>query len=239
VKYGVHESAPVVDSYVVYAPWPGYIPDENPYGWHYGVRYSPTEFRSAYSGWHRSFVASGRAFCGLRSHYGAVQSDLIVQSDGPRFGLRSVSPSKYSRTAGAGHYNTTLPHSPSRYPTLGSGLRFGSSRYSPSSRATGTSRYRTSFGTPTVSGGQSPTTSGELGYRHSFGSATPSTGGSKYSRSFGSPTNPSKDGFGAPTNGSRYQRGSSSSGSYGTHGGSRTQGGYGSRDRNAPRKGGR
>jgi hypothetical protein len=212
VNYHQVDSTPVVDNYVVYAPWPVYVVDEHPYGWQYWVAYKPDEFHNAYAGWHRSFVASGRAFCGLRSHYGRVEPDLVVRKSGPKYGLRSVPISRYARVGGTGRYQTMLPHSPSRYETLGSGLRNPNNRYLPGYTGTGPSRYSHVLG-PTQPGGASKYSRPQDGNpsRYNRGTApVNSPPGGRYM-----PSNP-----GGP---SRYNRGTTSprSGTSGGYGGTR------------------
>jgi hypothetical protein len=53
-------------NYTVLAPWPGYSLGVYPYGWHYGVVYSPYAFHHAYLGWYNGWVAGGApVFVGL------------------------------------------------------------------------------------------------------------------------------------------------------------------------------
>ena len=60
---------------------PGYSPARRPYGWDYERGYEPTEFKSRYVDWRKSYVAAGRpAFCGLVGHGGAVRVDTIYGS---------------------------------------------------------------------------------------------------------------------------------------------------------------
>jgi len=149
VRSHEEDSTPVFDSYTVYAPWPGYTVEEYPYGWRYGVVYNPVRFRSTYDGWHRSFVASGRAFTGLRSHSGRVEPDLIVRRSGARYGLRSVSSSKYARSRAGSRYGSVLPHTPSRYNTLGRTTGTGRNRYLSGQSGAGASRYSHTLGNGT------------------------------------------------------------------------------------------
>lgn len=223
VNYDVRDSSSVVDSYVVYAPWPGYVSDEVPYGWQYGVVYSPAEFRQAYTGWHRTFVASGRAFCGLWGRSGAVQPDLVVRASGPRYGLNSVAESKYAHPRPASKYLHTLPHSQARYGSLGSGIQHTESTFGTGSLQKGPSRYSHDLGGRPATIGGAGTTGQDLKYRHDFGLASPSpsrrglppiVGTSKYNRGMNPPPNSGKSKYekAAPSGESRYRRGSTGSG---------------------------
>jgi len=71
-----HERGGVIvdDDYVAYAPWPGYVYEgPNPYGWNYGVVYTPGLFVSAYNGWYGGWVGFGcPAFVGFYGFGGPV-----------------------------------------------------------------------------------------------------------------------------------------------------------------------
>lgn len=72
----------VFDNFVVYAPWPGYVVVGRPYGWSFGVVYSPFTFHHLYVGWYGGFVSMGRpAFVGLVGFRGPVS--VVGFSRGP------------------------------------------------------------------------------------------------------------------------------------------------------------
>jgi len=70
VDYHNNNNVQVFDNYVPYAPWSGYsVVGPNPYGWSYGVSYTPGLFLSTYNGWYGGWRGYGSpAFVGF---YGA------------------------------------------------------------------------------------------------------------------------------------------------------------------------
>ena len=120
----------VFDNFIVYAPWPGYVVVDRPYGWSYGVVYSPSNFFNLYFGWHSGFISAGRpAFSGFVGHGGPIGALRI--SYGPR-----------------GSYVTQRLGS-----ALSGGGPFGESRYAGRSGNAG-SRYSAGHGTTTRKGSE-------------------------------------------------------------------------------------
>ncbi len=74
VRYHVYQSAEVWDDYTAYAPWPGYVVEgPPPYGWRYGVVYTPGLFISTYHGWYGGWVGFGSpAFVGFYGYGGPI-----------------------------------------------------------------------------------------------------------------------------------------------------------------------
>jgi hypothetical protein len=69
----------VFDTYTVCAPWYGYVAVGAPYGWAYGVAYSPFELHRVYLGWHDRYFVPGRpAFYGFVGVRGAVNIGINV-----------------------------------------------------------------------------------------------------------------------------------------------------------------
>jgi|GEM_PF-3964676 len=82
-----------VQKVVVHAPWSGYPAYEHPYGWSYGIPYSPTEFRQVYLNWHHRYVATGaRAYPHLIGRSGRVNVDIRLGAN-RRFVVNAPSPS--------------------------------------------------------------------------------------------------------------------------------------------------
>ena len=164
VNFHRHADIEVFDNYVVYAPWPGYVVVDPPYGWAYGVVYSPFAFLDIYLGWHSHWFGLGcPAFVGFYGHFGPVFVGGFSRGPGGRLerglgggqgrgGLGRVlgnGGSRYSRTAsGTGYTRSTSRYNSgsfgagrttTRYNSGGTGSRYG--------RTGSTSRYNSgSFG---------------------------------------------------------------------------------------------
>jgi hypothetical protein len=79
VNYHYGGGVMLFDSYTVFAPWPGYVVEGNPYGWRYGVVYNPFELHSVYLGWHDAYFVAGRpAFFGFVGVGGAVSLNISI-----------------------------------------------------------------------------------------------------------------------------------------------------------------
>jgi len=115
-----------VQKVVVHAPWSGYPAYERPYGWSYGVPYSPTEFRQVYLNWHRRYVAAGaRAYPHLIGRSGRINVDIRLGAD-RRFVVNA--PSSSPAWGGAARPTTRSSFGGSR-PSFGSERpSFGGSR---------------------------------------------------------------------------------------------------------------
>ena len=203
----------VVDSFLVVAPWPGYVVVGTPYGWSFGVVYSPFSFVSVYMGWHAGFVEQGcPAFVGFCGHHGPVFIGGIS-----RLGHGAI-------VRGGGFNRTARGFTGNRY-LRGRGSL--GSRPSPASRYGGrpgeTSRYGTHLGSPRIPDSprgfgtpRDPGASREFGGRRETpgGSSIPHGQGSRYisnlrGSSFGNrnPGNRHDDGsrptYGRPTSNAR------------------------------------
>ena len=193
INFHYHSSAEVFDNFVVYAPWPGYTVVDRPYGWTYGVVYTPGLFFNIYSGWHaRVFLGGGPVFYGFYGHHGGWGRLPIYRGVHGGYAVHSTVGRVIGHPGGYGgsHY-------------------YGGSRYN-GGRVTSTSRYthnttrtRTNFGT------RSRTTHTTLGASRYSGSAHSSFGGGSHSPVGGSRyTGSTHSSFGggshSTTGGSRY-----------------------------------
>ncbi len=214
INFHYHSSVEVFDNFVVYAPWPGYVVVDRPYGWTYGVVYTPGIFFNLYLGWHTHvYLGGGPVFYGFYGHHGAWGRLPIYRGVHGGYAVHTTVGHVIGHSGGYGG---------SRY---NSGHSFGASRYSnghvnTNSRYTRTSTTHSSLGTRTNSSHSTLGGSRYSGSSHSsFGSGTrPSSSGSKYSgstrSSFGASSS-SHSSFG----GTRSSGGSHSSFGSSTHGG--------------------
>ena len=166
INYHVYHDAEVFDNYIVYAPWPGYVVVNRPYGWSYGVVYTPGIFVNLYLGWHTSYISAGRpAFWGFYGHSGPV--GVIGFNYAPHggfvrsYGGRSV--------IGGGHYSRTVSTSRYTHTSTFSGSRYAAPHHSGLSRPNG-------FRSSGSANRYSPS--------HSSGSFRPSDNGTRSSGSF-------------------------------------------------------
>ena len=75
----------VFENFYVYAPWPGYVVVDRPYGWTYGMVYRPNVFVSVYGGWHRHYISEGRpVFMGGYGRHGYVH---VYMRSNPQGGI--------------------------------------------------------------------------------------------------------------------------------------------------------
>ncbi len=213
VKYHGSAVAPVFDSYQVHAPWPGYVVEDRPYGWRYGVVYTPDTFRTTYRTWHREFVASGRTFSGLRGHSGHVEADLVVQGPG-RYGLHSMAGRNIVRSGAAspGRYGSSSTTAASHYgrsATRTSGTSSGYGRASGTSSSISGSKYTKSarVGSSGYGSAKSSTTAGSSRYSSKLG-----TGNSTYGRGNSTVRTSASNRYGASTSSAsdRYSHGKTS-----------------------------
>ncbi len=90
INFHMRGAVQVFESFNVFAPWPGYEVVERPYGWEYGVAYTPAEFHQVYAGWYGSYVEAGRpVFIGIYGHEGPVRYEIHGGS-GYRFERRHI-----------------------------------------------------------------------------------------------------------------------------------------------------
>ena len=89
VNYHSNANIQVWDNYTAYAPWPGYVSvGPNPYGWNYGVSYTPGLFVGAYHGWYGGWVGFGSpAFVGFYGSRGPVVVAGLSVNVGMGFGV--------------------------------------------------------------------------------------------------------------------------------------------------------
>jgi len=192
----------VFDNFYVYAPWPGYVVVGRPYGWAYGVSYTPGVFVSVYTGWHQTYIAAGRPpFVGIVGVAGPIQVSVFARAPGGGFirgnanfrggsrpGFNSGAPSRYGKPAGAPSRYGNPGAAPSRYGNAGGapsrysnqnpGSRISGGNTNPPSRNTGNnppSRYGGSRGgtSPSIGGGSTGTPSR---YSHSANPSSRTTG---------------------------------------------------------------
>ena len=84
----------VFQAVFVLAPWPAYVPVEQPFGWQYGVHYRPFAFHKTYSDW---YVAHGRpAFAGFSGHAGSFAKRMDTRWNRPER-LGGIRPSHVHR----------------------------------------------------------------------------------------------------------------------------------------------
>lgn len=232
INFHWHGDIEVFDDFYVYAPWPGYVVVGYPYGWRYGVPYTPYAFHHAYSVWYGGYVAIGRpAFVGIVGSAGPISFSIGIGGGGPAFvrqyGVRAPGFARSSYFHGTGSlHDRTMNH------VIGNGgpsrvLPGGSSRYGKGS--TGSHYGHTGTSNPSGLGG----TSGSR-YNHNF-SNTPGGGGASSSSRYGH-TGSGTSGGGGSFSGSRYShtstevpgRTGTSSGSRFNHTNSGASGGGGS-----------
>ena len=113
----------VFENFYVYAPWPGYVVVDRPYGWTYGVVYRPSVFISVYGGWHTHYISEGRpVFMGGYGRHGYVHvymrsnpSGGIYRAAGGGFRATRISPAYGHRDPS--HVKTTmgLNHNPDNH----------------------------------------------------------------------------------------------------------------------------
>ena len=108
VDYHERESVQVWDDYVAYAPWSGYTcVDGNPYGWNYGVVYSPGLFVSAYNGWYGGWVGYGSpAFVGFYGYGGPMVVAGLSVNIGLGFGIGIGFGGFYANASLGGYYHS-------------------------------------------------------------------------------------------------------------------------------------
>ena len=89
VDYHEQGAVQVWDDYTCYAPWPGYTcVGPNPYGWNYGVVYTPGAFVSVYNGWYGGWVGFGSpAFVGFYGIGGPMVVAGLSVNVGLGFGM--------------------------------------------------------------------------------------------------------------------------------------------------------
>ena len=184
INFHVHANVEVFDDFIVYAPWPGYVVVDRPYGWSYGVVYTPGVFFNLYIGWHAGFVSIGSPFFfGFVGHSGPI--GVIGISRGPHGGFVSRGGLGRGGSFGGHVYNAGHAMGGSHYSAGRSSYSHGAA----GSHSTGSSRY----------GGAVRTTSGS---KYSSGHSTGSFGHS-------SPTSGTRSGLGGATGGSSYSHSSS------------------------------
>ena len=218
INFHVHANVEVFDDFVVYAPWPGYVVVDRPYGWSYGVVYTPGVFFNLYIGWHAGFIAAGSPFFfGFVGHSGPI--GVLGLSRGAHGGF--VSHGGFGRAIGRsgsfGHGGYGAGHSigTSRYSAGHSGYSHGSfgtrtstgARYGSSSHTSTSSKYSAGHSTGSFGHGQTGSTAhsgsglyhGTSGYGHaSTGHSTSSsTHSSSTSGSFSHSSSNSHSSFGS------------------------------------------
>lgn len=221
INYHRRSNLLVFDNFCVYAPWPGYVVVNRPYGWSYGVVYNPYQFTQVYVGWHRNYISMGRpAFFGFVGHGGIEITASIGfgrSSGGGRTFVPVLHDSRGFHPAPRGYrppinrsirVSATSAYGHPARPVTGGGRAFGGSMR-PGGGSFGKpgmparSPYGTSSRPPLRSGGSfgaaRPTGSRPTG---SFGKPS----GTRPAGSFGSPR-PSGS-FGAPRDSSRKPSGS-------------------------------
>ena len=244
VGYHVYQSVEVWDDYTCYAPWPGYVCEgPNPYGWSYGVVYTPGVFISTYHGWYGGWVGFGSpAFVGFYGFGGPIVcAGLSINlsfgfgaghyySNPGLGGYYHVGPGYFAHDVFRGGYIANRRDS--RYAVARqAGYAAGASAIR-SARAAGYASgiragARSSFASGFAHGAAAATHSG---YAHSYTGATSRPSGGSFGRSSAG-TRPTSGYAHSITGGSRPSGGSfgrsstparSSSGSFGRTGGFRS-----------------
>jgi hypothetical protein len=157
INFHYHNSVEVFDNFIVYAPWPGYVVVDRPYGWSYGVVYTPGVFFNVYLGWHSHIFLGGPVFYGFYGHHGAWGALPIYRGVHGGYAVHTTvgrvmgRPGGYS---GSHYYGGTRTTTGYRYSTSHSS--FGGSHYT-TGHTTTKSRYtrtntstHSSFGSRTI-----------------------------------------------------------------------------------------
>lgn len=193
-KVPAQAAAPVLEDFVVVAPWPGYDVSDQPYGWTFGRHYRPTEFRRHYVAWHDSHVGVGLpVYHGLVGRSGPVEVSGITRTISGRITYRSSAFRSTKRQPGL-----SLDHLPQ--PGSGQGSFARSSAVSPMQggadgyihhtdpgRLPNVSKYSRSSASGVTDSAAHPSAGGYVG-RSSFGSSEgrrsgPSSFGESYPHS--------------------------------------------------------
>ncbi len=126
------------EDFVVVEPWPGYEPQESPYGWTYGRHYGPDEFQQEYQSWREVHSQSGQpVFYGLEGRNGPIVADEIRRNGNGNYRIhtlrrsrsRAETASRYARTLSSSKSISIISHKTQEPKTTVTSV-FGGSRYS-------------------------------------------------------------------------------------------------------------
>ena len=211
IDFHYRNDVEVFERFVVYAPWPGYVIVDRPYGgWVWGIEYGPTVFFNLYFGWHDHYYHGERFVGGFYGHRGPVHFQPHGFIDRHTSVIRGTEHGSV-RTGGYGGRNNTYTHS-DHSGGYGRGTTTnGSGHTGGYGHSTGTTGRGGSTGT-SGTGGRGTGTSGYGGYGRGRGGDSTGSSDGHTTRSGGA----GSIGSGASTGGYGRGRGGDSSSGNGT-----------------------